>query len=222
MSTFKLYHFIRCPYCKPITYFIKENNLPHEEINIDLHKQETKSPEYLKINPFGKVPAIAEEDGFVLYESCTILRYLCNTRDVPDHWYPKDPKKRSQVDMFYDWYQSNTKPIAKYYYAKTGLPNNVVPPGYDAIPELEATLKDIETIFLGNRKFLAGDEISLADIQMIIFIAYVEIPGYDLSKFPKTKEWRDRVLATNVKEEYQSFYDGQIKRIEAFKASQTS
>lgn len=122
--------------------------------------------------------------------------------------------------MFFDWYQSNTKPIAKYYYAETGLPNNVVPQGYDAVPELETTLKDIETIFLGNRKFLAGDEISLADIQMVFFFVYIEIPGYDLSKFPKAKEWKERVLATNIKVDYQSFYDGQIKRIEAFKASQ--
>jgi glutathione S-transferase len=223
MSSFSLYHHPLCPFCKPIVYFANENKLSHEEVFIDLSKQETRTPEYLKLNPFGRVPAVREnDDGFVLVESCTIMRYLCNSRDVPDHWYPKDPKKRSQVDMFFDWFQVNIKPMGKYFYSKTELPNSIVTPGYDAIPELEATLKDIETIFLGNRKFLAADEISIADLMIIFLFVFLEVPGYDLSKFPKVKEWKERVLATNLKGEYQIYYDAQIKRIETFKASKTN
>ena len=214
MSSFKLYHYILCPYCKPIHYFVNETKLLHEEIHLDLLKREHLTPEYLKINPFGKVPALIEEDGFIIYESSTVLRYICNTRDVPDHWYPKDPKKRSQVDLFFDWYQVNTKSFAKYYYSKAGIPNKLVPPGYDAGPELLASLKEVENTFLKDRKYLAGDEISLADIQLIFFFVNLELLDYDLSGFPKTRDWKDRILATTIKVEYQNYLDGLLKRRE--------
>lgn len=58
----------------------------------------------MKISPLGKIPAIVEEDGYALAESCTILKYLCNTRDLKDSLYPKDPKKRAHIDAYYDFY----------------------------------------------------------------------------------------------------------------------
>ena len=117
-SEFTLYHFYLCPYCKLICYFIQSANLPCKQIHLDLRHGEQNSQEYLQINPFGKVPAIIESNGFVLIESSTILRYLCNTRDVPDHWYPKDPRKRAQVDLFFDWYQIGSQAFAKYFMSR--------------------------------------------------------------------------------------------------------
>jgi len=117
-SEFTLYHFYLCPYCKPICYFIQSTNLPCKQIHLDLRHGEQNSQKYLQINPFGKVPAIIESNGFVLIESSTILRYLCNTRDVPDHWYPKDPRKRAQVDLFFDWYQIGSQAFAKYFMSR--------------------------------------------------------------------------------------------------------
>ena len=50
--------------------------MPFEFVNIDFMKGEHKSPEYLKKQPFGQVPYIVEDDGFVLYESRAIGRYI--------------------------------------------------------------------------------------------------------------------------------------------------
>jgi glutathione S-transferase len=63
---------------------------------VRVFKMEQYSPEFKKINPNGKVPAISDrrEDGQVvnMFESHAILKYLCATRNVEDHWYPKDPR----------------------------------------------------------------------------------------------------------------------------------
>ena len=80
-----------------------------------------------------------------------------------------------------------------------------MPPGYDVTPELEASLKEVENTFLRDRKYLAGDEISLADIQLTFFFAMIEVVDFDISRYPKTKEWKERILATNIKIEYKSF-----------------
>ena len=199
---FKLYYSSICPYCKPIYHFVNTTKLPHEAIHLDLKKGEQRTPEYLSINPFGKVPAIVEQDGWILFESSTILRYLCNTRDVPDHWYSKDPRKRSQVDLFFDWFQVGTKNFSSYSFAKVPSWTSKFPCIGDPLENLENSLKDIERNFLRDRKYLAGDEISLADIQIIYFFASLDVVDYELDKFPKLKEWKERVLVSGIKVDY--------------------
>jgi len=204
-AAFKLYYYSFCPYCKPIYHFVNITKLPHEAIHLDLKKGEQRTPEYLSINPFGKVPAIVEQDGWVLFESSTILRYLCNTRDIPDHWYPKDPRKRSQVDLFFDWFQVGTKNFATYSYSKIPSMASKLPSIGDPLENLENSLKEIEKNFLRDRKFLAGDEISLADIQIIYFFAFLELADYELDKFPKLKEWKERVLDSGIRADFQDY-----------------
>lgn len=213
-KAFKLYFSHFCPYCKPIYYFVNHTKLPHEEIHIDLLKGENRSPEYLAINPFGRVPAIIEEDGFILFESSTLLRYLCNTRDVPDHWYPKEPRKRSQVDLFFDWFQVATKSFSTYIISHYPHLKNKFPSLGDPLVELEKTLAELEKTFLRDRKFLAGEEISLADIQIIFFFGSLERVGYKLDKFASLQEWKERVLSTPIKEAYQQFNIDQAKAVE--------
>ena len=214
---FKLYHFYVCPYCKPIYYFVNKTQIPHEAIHLDLLKGENRTPEYLAINPFGRVPAIVEEDGFVLFESSTVLKYLCNTRDVPDHWYPKDPRKRSQVDLFFDWYQVATKAFSAYFYSKNPELPNRVPVVEDPQELLEKTLGELEKTFLRDRKFLTSDEISLADIQIIFFFGNLDRVKYELTKFPGLQGWKDRVLATDIKPEYEKYLVESSKAFEDMK-----
>ena len=54
------------------------------------------------------MPAIT--DGTInVYESHTIMRYLHESRECADHWYPKDLKKRAKIDEYLDWHHSNTR-----------------------------------------------------------------------------------------------------------------
>ena len=68
--------------------------------------QENKTEEYKKLNPFEKVPVLVD-NGLVLRESMVFCRYLANSRNVADQWYPKDTKKRALVDLGLEhWSQS--------------------------------------------------------------------------------------------------------------------
>ena len=71
----------------------------------------TQTPEFAKISPMKKVPAMSEIDTrtgevFNLAESHTIMRYLANSRGITDPWYPADPRKRAIVDMYLDQHHS--------------------------------------------------------------------------------------------------------------------
>ena len=62
-------------------------------------KRDNMKPYYRKIHPDAKIPAIYDSKNDIkLFESHAILRYIHESRDVDDHWYPKDPLKRAFVD----------------------------------------------------------------------------------------------------------------------------
>jgi len=110
------------PPCRVVLMFLLENGIPHKIQRIKLFEKDhlqvlfffstlfpssqpchVRKPEYQKVNPFQKVPAIQDEDGFYLAESHAILKYLVRTRAsmVQEHWYPSDPRKRAKIDGKY-------------------------------------------------------------------------------------------------------------------------
>ena len=74
-----------------------EKDIEHELAVIDMAAGAHKKPEYLALNPYGRVPAI-EEDGFVLYESTAILGYLDSLKPEPS-LFPRAARERALVDM---------------------------------------------------------------------------------------------------------------------------
>ena len=96
-----------------------------------------------------------------MFESHTILRYLHETRGTPDHWYPKDPKKRAKVDEYLDWHHNGLRLGAggfmfrKYITPFTGKP---APP--ESIKEslyvLKTSLSLMETYWLKDTPYLTG------------------------------------------------------------------
>src|SRR3989339_1958054 len=71
----KLYHVPLSSNSRKVRIVLIEKGLDFERVQIDLSKKEQKSPEYLKIHPFGQVPAI-DDDGFIVYDSTIINEYL--------------------------------------------------------------------------------------------------------------------------------------------------
>ena len=74
--------------------------IDHKWQVINLREGEQKKEWFLKINPVGKIPAI-EDDGFCLFESNAICKYLCDKHQSP--LYPKDLKKRALVEQWIDY-----------------------------------------------------------------------------------------------------------------------
>lgn len=193
--------------------FLRINNIPADFVNVDLQNAEHLTDEYKAVNKFQKVPCIVE-DGWHLSESVAIFRYLMETNpSIPAHWYPKDPRARARVDEYLEWQHNNTRLGCAIFFQIT---KNIGPfamqtPDGDkpALPifELltEMTLEHFENSWLadGNKKFLASDEISFADILATCEIEQTRAAGYDLFKDrPKLKAWYER-----VKKASNPFYD---------------
>ncbi|VVC24268.1 Glutathione S-transferase, C-terminal-like [Cinara cedri] len=109
-------------------------------------------------------------------ESVVILRYLCRTYKVADHWYPKDVQKQARVDECLMW-QYNRELIA-FIPLKSGQPASV-----KTIVTLEERMIEnldlIENIWLKNKLFLSGDEISISDLVGACEVEQPRIAGFD-------------------------------------------
>lgn len=169
--------FSMCPFCRPVEFLLKANNIEFDRHHLNLMKGEHHTEEYIKINPLQTVPALVE-DGFILFESNTIMRYICNSREVAPNWYPQDPKKRAMVDLYFDWHAQNVNDLFKYTYFKIG---------YTSIGEEEArkisdeTFETFEKVFLNRFKYVAtDDEVSIADLALIWHLNGMVKFGYKL------------------------------------------
>jgi len=97
----KLYDFTTSPNCQRVKVVLEEKALPYELVPVDLRKKEQKKPEYLAMNPYGKVPVIVDGDT-ILYESCMINEYLDEKYPDPPLM-PKDPAARARVRILIDY-----------------------------------------------------------------------------------------------------------------------
>ncbi|KAG7089078.1 hypothetical protein E1B28_010787 [Marasmius oreades] len=148
-----------------------EKQIPYEFVLVDFGKGDHKAPAFTEHQPFGQVPYI-DDDGFILYESRAIARYLAakypqkGLKLIPD---PNDVKAVGLYDQAVSVETANFSTIAgravfenMFKQMVTGQqPDPVVFNGL--IKQLEEKLKVYEVI-LGKQKYLAGDELTLADL----------------------------------------------------------
>ena len=94
-----------------VVWVADEMGLKYERIDAGGAFGKTRSPEYLAMNPNALVPVI-EEEGFVLYESNAIVRYLA-ARDSGGKLWPVDLRKRADVDRWMEWQSSSFTPAMR-------------------------------------------------------------------------------------------------------------
>ncbi len=97
----KLYDFGPSPNCQRVEIALHEKGLSYDIEPVDLRKREQKKPEFLKLNPYGKVPVIVDGQR-VLFESCVINEYLDETYPIPPLM-PKDPYQRARIHVLIDY-----------------------------------------------------------------------------------------------------------------------
>src|SRR5499433_4200711 len=78
-----------------VMWAVGELELPHERIDVGGAFGKNKEPAYLAMNPNGLVPTLEEDDGFLLWESNSVVRYLAGKYDKSGVLEPRDPKKRA-------------------------------------------------------------------------------------------------------------------------------
>lgn len=97
----KLYDFPQSPYCQKVRLVLAEKDLSYEKVLVDLMKNEQKAAEFLRLNPYGKVPVLVDEDE-VIYDSTIINEYLEDEYPHPPLM-PEESGARARVRMLEDF-----------------------------------------------------------------------------------------------------------------------
>lgn len=182
--------------------------IPYQLVEIRINKAAHLTSEYVKVNPLKRIPAI-DDSGFLLAESHAILTYLCQTRNVPDHLYPKDPKKRALVNMYLHWHHANTRRCE--YLFQTLTPE--IHPECTSNREVEEKnvhncLKAIEEFYLRERKFISNqEELSIADLSCASEVIGLKLIGFNYEPYPVLREWMKKVFTNpGIKEAHEVFF----------------
>ena len=104
----KLYHFPKSTNSRKVRIVLIEKGLEFERLNVDLAKKEQKNPDYLKIHPFGQVPAL-DDEGFIVYDSTIINEYLNDEYPYPT-LLPSDSEGRARARLMEDFRDGNFNP----------------------------------------------------------------------------------------------------------------
>lgn len=176
-----------------VIWLLEEIGLPYKREDYGRQFNNTGDAAYLKLNPNGKVPTLVDGDT-VVWESNTILRYLCN-KQGGHALYPSDPAGRSQVERWMDWQLAslNNPYLGIFKEAKKPAAERAASWAADA-KELKTQL-DILEAGMGGQPWLAGPAISLADVCLgPIVHRCLDFP-VDLPGLAGLRAWRDKVAA---------------------------
>ena len=195
----KLYTFDPSPNARKVAAVVA--HLRPKDIEVELvrlHKGEHRQPGYLAINPMGKVPALRDGD-LALWESNAICQYL-SERAGDRSFYPADPKSRADIARWLFWEAGSWGPVIDVF-----THENVRKPMLGMGAADTARLADAAERFkplamllddhLAGRKFLLGDQVTLADFVVGGAATYVERGGIPISGYPQLSAWWARLNA---------------------------
>ena len=149
---------------------VGELKLEHERIDVGGSFGKNREAPYLAMNPNGLVPTLEEEDGFVLWESNSIVRYLAGKHDKAGVLEPKDPKQRAIASQWMDWQLSVAGPaIGPAFWGLIRTPAEkrdmaAIKASQDKITE---AMKMLDAR-LGKAEYVAGAAFSYGDIPVAI------------------------------------------------------
>jgi len=185
--------------CRSVLIFAKKNGIPFDFKHVDLASGQQYGEDFGKISMVRKVPVMKDED-FHLTESIAILKYMAVKYNTPDHWYPADLQKRARVDEYLSWQHAAMRAHgSKVFWFRTMVPLITgAPVPKDkmdaAMEDLTMSLKIFEEMFLQDRLFIIGEQISLADIVAIVDVMQPVGAGVDVFEGrPTLTAWKDRV-----------------------------
>ena len=167
---------------------MEESGIKYDLKSVDMRNKEHKSPEFLKLNPNGKVPALTDGD-VILFESMAINFYLAET-------YKKEllgvtPGGRGSVHQWSFWAAAELQPILiDIFIQKVFVPeaNRDLSLIENRLNQLPALFQILDTALI-NKKYLIGDQFTLADINTAS-VAMIAIPaGFDLKPYVHIQRW---------------------------------
>lgn len=189
----RLHHHPFSTFARRVRIALLEKSVPCELIEVDMRAGAHKSPEFLALNPYGRVPVL-EDDGFVLGESTAILEYLEAKHPEPA-LVPADPQGRGLCAMHMklcDLHLGNeTGPLI--------FPLRFVPrekwdePAMDRARERIARHLTIVEAQLGEREWMVGEHYTLVEVCYTPLVEFLAQAGVQAP--PRVDRWIGRMLA---------------------------
>lgn len=189
MSTITLYRHALSGHSHRVEAFLSILGLEANIVDVDLANGAHKQPEYLEKNRFGQVPVV-EDAGNTLSDSNAILIYLASKYDKPGCWLPEDLAQAAEVHRFLSVAAGKVAfgPAAARLVNVFGatLDHN------NAIATAHQILADMNT-HLEGRKWLVGDQPTIADIANYAYIAHAPEGDVSLDSYSNIRSWLARI-----------------------------
>ncbi|GAA6132873.1 glutathione S-transferase family protein [Halopseudomonas sabulinigri] len=189
----KLYGDLMSGNCYKLKLLCDLLQLEHEWIHVDILREETRTPAFLRLNPNAKVPLLELDDGRTLSESNAILNYLASGSAL----LPQDRFSLAKVLQWQFFEQYSHEPyiaVARFIGRYLGLPeerraeyHSKQPGGHRALRVMEQQLQDTD--------YLVDNRFSVADISLYAYTHVAPEGGFDLSDYPAIRAWLARIEA---------------------------
>lgn len=173
-----------------VSVLLEELGVDYNLIPVDLSKGAQKTPEFLAMNPNGRIPVIVDRDNddFVVFESGAIMIYLA---EKYGQFYPTDPKVRSRALQWLMFQMGGVGPMmgqANVFYRY--FPEKIQP-AIDRYQHECRRLFEVLNTRLGQARYLAGDEITIADFANWAWVRTYNWSGVSMDGLEHLKRWVD-------------------------------
>src|SRR6266536_6425320 len=174
-----------------VLWCLTELDLAYDRVDAGMAFGKNDEPEYLAMNPNGRVPTLVDGD-YVLWESNSVMRYLCMAYGKGTPIYPSSPKQRASVDRWLDWTLSTLQPVDRpVFWALVRTPaekRDMVAIQKDA--DAEAAQWRIVDRQVATRRFIEGDQFTIADIALGAFARrWFGVEGVTKPELPNLEHW---------------------------------
>lgn len=189
----RLYGFPMSPNSRRAHLTLEEIGEPYEYVTVDLTQGEQKKPEYLALNPFGRVPTLVD-GGLVIWESHAIMQYL--TAKYPEKGLDAgSPAERGEISRWLFANAAHFGPSCSRIFAHTmRLPEEqrIARVAEEGRAEAMKTLGILEEALKG-KEWLVSGRLTIADLSFAPTLAFAPMLGIELDGFPQVTGWLDRI-----------------------------
>ena len=178
-----------------VSILLEELELPYKVVPINIGAGDQFEPEFLKISPNNKMPAIVDPEGpdgepISIFESGAILMYLS---EKTGKFFPQGPRERYLVLQWLMFQMGGVGPmLGQAHHFRQYAPEEIEY-AIDRYTNEAARLYGVLDGRLGESEYLAGDEYTIADIAVYPWIVPHDNQGQDLQDFPNLNRWFEAV-----------------------------
>lgn len=185
------------PNGRKVSIMLEELGLPYSVHPVHIGRGEQYEPEFLRISPNNKIPAVVDPDGpdgdeCSLFESGAILLYLA---EKTGRFVPEDPMERYRCLEWLMWQMGNFGPMLGQAHHFRRFANEQVPYAIERYTDEARRLYGVLDRRLAEEAYLAGEAYTIADIATFPWAARHEWHGVDLADFPNVERWYAAIAA---------------------------